>query len=207
MCNQQVQSDIHDLFQSFESEIQEIIQESPSIDTATERITRLVSSKLTTETEGYIVDIYTALTEQIRKEEYFQDPEHLNAFYRLNLRDEMNEKYHFEIDNLDAYCKGIQFREINQLYMTAGAAAGTLAVGGVLKFALSGVVGIPFAIIIAGAIAAALAAFRSVPQKNKKNYELAVKKYLSDLENDVLDWIIEVEGYFQDKVRTLYTQN
>ena len=91
--------------------------------------------------------------------------------------------------------------------MTAGAAAGTLAVGGVLKFALSGVVGIPFAIIIAGAIAAALAAFRSVPQKNKKNYELAVKKYLSDLENDVLDWIIEVEGYFQDKVRTLYTQN
>lgn len=207
MCNQQLEADIHDLFQEFEGEVQEIIRESPSADAATERITRLVSSKLTTETEGYIVDIYTALTAQIRQEEYFQDPEHLNAFYRLNLRDEMNEKYHFEINSLDTYCKGIQFKEINRLYMTAGIAAGTLAVSGVLKFALSGVVGIPFAVIIAGAIGAALATFCAVPQKNRKNFELAVTKYLRDLENDVLAWIVEVEGYFQDKVRSLYTQN
>ena len=88
--------------------------------------------------------------------------------------------------------------------MAAGVAAGTLALGGILKFALSSSIGIPFPIIIAGALVAACAAYFAIPTKNRKDYKKAVDKFLHDLENDILDWFVEVEVYFDRQVRNLY---
>ena len=77
--------------------------------------------------------------------------------------------------------------------------------GGILKFAISGAVNIPFAVIIAGAVAAACAAyFKIVPKKNKKEFRRAVNKFLNDLENDILNWFVDVENFFESRVRTLY---
>ena len=151
-----------------------------------------------------MVDMYACLVEKIKSEEYFKNPENLNAFYRLNLREELNEKYQFNIENIDAYKNGIEYKEINQLYVAAGAAAGTLALGGILKFALSSVIGIPFPVIIAGALVAACAAYFAIPTKNRKDYKKAVDKFMKDLENDILDWFVDVEMYFEQQVRTLY---
>ena len=147
--NEKLKRDIEELFIVIENEAKELIKTTPSFNMATERIMNMVSSKLTTECEGYIYDLYFMLADRIKEEKFFQDTVHLNAFYRLNLKKELNEKYHFEINSLNTYKKGINFKEINKLYASAGAAAGTLAVGGILKYAISGVVTIPFAVLIA----------------------------------------------------------
>lgn len=94
---------------------------------------------------------------------------------------------------------------MNTLYAAVGAAAGTLAVGGLLKLAISGLVNVPFAVIIAGAFAAACVAYVSVPQKNKRDFLQAVNRFLVNLEQEILDWLTEIEIYFEDRVRTLYT--
>ena len=120
------------------------------------------------------------------------------------MREKLNDRYHFEVESLDAYKKGIEFKEVNKLYAAAGATAGTLAVGGILKFAISGLIHIPVAIIIAGAVIAGVAAYFSVPEKNKKVYNRAVNKYLNDMENEILEWLTEVENYFDSQVRSLY---
>ncbi len=204
MYNKELQNEVHSMFIELNKKAKQIIETSNSVQIATERISEAVASVVSAESEGYIVDIYSCLVAKIKEDDYFKDSEHLNAFYRLGLREKLNEKYHFEIETLEAYKKGIEFKEINRLYATAGATAGTFAVGGILKFAISGLLNIPFAIIIAGAIMVGIAAYLTVPQKNKKEYYRAVNKYLNDMENEILDWLAEVERYFDSQVRTIY---
>ena len=204
MYNNELKNEVHKMFSELAEKAKEITETSRTTQIATERISDVVASRVSAESEGYIVDMYTCLVAKIKEDEYFKDSEHLNAFYRLNLREELNEKYHFEVESLDAYKKGIEFKEINRLYAVAGAAAGTLAVGGILKFAISGLINIPIAVIIAGAVAAGVAAYIAVPEKNKKEYNRAVSKYLNDMENEILDWLTEVENYFDSQVRTIY---
>lgn len=204
MYNSELKKEIHIMFQELSVKAKEIVDTSRTSQMATERISEAVASRVTAESEGYIVDMYTCLVAKIKADEYFKDPEHLNAFYRLNLREKLNDRYHFEVESLDAYKKGIEFEEVNKLYAAAGATAGTLAVGGILKFAISGLIHIPVAVIIAGAVIAGVAAYFSVPDKNKKMYKRAVSKYLNDMENEILEWLTEVESYFDSQVRSLY---
>lgn len=143
MYNSDIERQIHALFIELKKKSIKISSEARTNTNATERIMRLVSSTISAEVEGCIVDIYAGLLEKIKQDDYFKNQENLNAFYRLNLRNELNEKFQFNIENIDAYKKGISYKEINQIYVTVGAAAGTLALGGILKFALSSVVGIP----------------------------------------------------------------
>lgn len=204
MYNTELKKEIHIMFQELAVKAKEITDTSRTSQMATEKISKVVSSKVAAESEGYIVDMYTYLVAKIKEDEYFKDPEHLNAFYRLNLREELNNRYHFEVESLDSYKKGIEFKEVNKLYAAAGVAAGTLAVGGILKFAISGLICIPIAVIIAGAVIAGIATYFSVPEKNKKKYNQAVNKFLNDMENEILDWLTEVENYFDSRVRSLY---
>lgn len=204
MYNTELKKEIHIMFQELTVKAKEIADTSRTSQMATERISEAVALRVAAESEGYIVDMYTCLVAKIKEDKYFKDPEHLNAFYRLNLREELNARYHFEVESLDAYKKGIEFKEVNKLYAAAGAAAGTLAVGGILKFAISGLIHIPIAVIIAGAVIAGVAAYFSVPEKNKKKYNRAVNKFLNDMENEILDWLTEVESYFDSQVRSLY---
>lgn len=204
MYNKELEKQLHQLFEELSEKAAQIASEARTNTEATDRIMRLVSSSISAEAEGYMIDMYACLVEKIKSEEYFKNPENLNAFYRLNLREELNEKYQFNIENIDAYKNGIEYKEINQLYVAAGTAAGTLALGGILKFALSSVIGIPFPVIIAGALVAACAAYFAIPTKNRKDYKKAVEKFMKDLENDILDWFVDVEMYFEQQVRTLY---
>lgn len=204
MYNKELERQVHTLFKELKAKSNDIASEAKTNTDATERIMRLVSSTISAEAEGYMVDMYACLVEKIKSEDFFKNPENLNAFYRLNLRDELNEKYQFNIEDIDAYKNGIEYKDINQLYVAAGTAAGTLALGGILKFALSSVINIPFVVVIAGAVVAACAAYFAVPTRNRKEYKKAVDKFLSNLENDILDWFVDVEVYFDEQVRTLY---
>ena len=203
MYNKELELDINSLFCELRKEVEEIIDTSKTYKVASEMIVDIVASKVVTESKGYVIDLYASLVNDIKKDDYFKNPNHLNDFYRLNLREELNEKYNFEITSLDSYKKGIEFDEINNLYATAGAAAGTLAVGGILKFAISGIVNIPFIVIIAGAVGAALVVNKAIIIQNKKEFKIVVDKFLKDMEHEIIDWLNDVADYFQSRVNSL----
>lgn len=206
MFNSELQAHVKAMFRELKHKSNDIIETSPSCEIALNRIMKSVSSTVSAESEGYIAEMYSALASRIKKEEFFQDPVRLDAFYRLNLREELNNKFHFEIDSLDAYKKGIDFKEADRIYYSVGLGAGTFAVGGILKFALAGAVDIPFIVILAGALAVAcIAYFKMVPERNKSGFKRAVEKFLENLENEILDWLVAVEGYLEKQVRTLYS--
>ena len=151
-------------------------------------------------------ELATLLLQNCRRRvgnEYFKDPSHLNRFYRLNLRDELNEKYRFDVDSSMTYKNKIDFEEINRIYATTGATVGSLTLGGILKLVILETINIPIAVIIAGSVCAGVTTYFKVSDKNEKGYRLAVKKYLDDMEKEVLDWLDEVERYFRSRVASL----
>lgn len=204
LYNRELEQQVHKLFQELAAKTDKIILNSRTKAEATERIMRLVSSTISAEAEGYMIDMYACLVNKIKKEDYFKDPKHLNAFYRLNLREQLNQKYQFNIEDIDTYKKGIEYKEIHQLYIAAGTAAGTLAVGSILKFALLGVLKIPFVVIIAGAVAVACTTYSVIPIRKKKEYKKAIDKFMRNLENDILNWFVDIEVYFDEQIRMLY---
>lgn len=204
MYSKELEKQVKVLFEGLKTKAVKIVSESRKNTDATNRIMRLVSSTISAEAEGYIVDMYDCLVKKIKQEDFFKNHENMNAFYRLNLRDELNNKYQFNIENIDAYKNGIEYKEINQLYRAACAAIGTLAVGEILKRTLAGVVNIPFVVVIAGALATACTSYFTLPTRNRKKYIKALDKFMNDLENDILNWFVDVEVYFDNCVRELY---
>lgn len=204
MTSEKIKSEVGELFDKLKDEAFGIIKIYPnSPNNSTKRISNLVATKLSVKSWEYISDMYFYLESEIEKDEFFKDSKHMNRFYRLNLRDELNEKYRFDVDSSMTYKNGVDFEEINKLYVTASAVAGTTALGGILKFAMSGAINIPIALIIAGAVVAGVTAYFKVTEKNKKKYEQAVEEYLDDMEKEVLDWLDEVERYFRSRVASL----
>lgn len=212
MCNIELKNAVHKMFHELSKKANEIAENCGTGDMAINEISKMVSSKVSAESGGYIVDIYANLVAKIEEDDYFKDPEKLNDFYRLNLREQLNEKYNFDIKLKDVYEKGIKFKDINKLYVAAGSAAGTLAVGGILKFAISetietpilGTIWIPISIIIAGAVIVGISSYLICSKKNKQNFHQAINKYLKDMENEILNWLVEIEDYLNRQVRTIY---
>lgn len=203
MYNKELELDINSLFCELRKEVEEIIDTSKTYKVASEMIVDIVASKVVTESKGYVIDLYASLVNDIKKDDYFKNPNHLNDFYRLNLRGDLNNKYNFDIKSLDSYKKGIKFDEINNLYATAGATVGTLTVGGILKYCISGTVNIPLIVIIAGAAVVALGVNKAISIQNKNKFKRVVYKFLKDMESDILNWLDDIEDYFKDRVNSL----
>lgn len=203
MYNIELKNAVHKMFNELSKKANEIAENCTTEDMAINEISKMVSSKVSAESGGYIVDMYANLVAKIKEDDYFKDPKKLNDFYRLNLREQLNAKYNFDI-KLDAYKEGIKFKDINKLYVAACSAAGTLAIGGILKFAISETIGIPISIVIAGAVIVGISSYLICSKKNKQNFHQAINKYLKDMENEILNWLVEIEDYLNSQVRTIY---
>ena len=202
--NKKIKISICEMFDSLEEKANEITDiYSNDLQLATEKISDLVVTTVSVKARNYIVDIYTYLVDEIKQDAYFKDEGHLNAFYRLNLRKEMNEKYQFNIESMLEGKNKINFEEINRIYAATGATVGSLTLGGILKLVMLETINIPIAVIIAGSVCAGVTTYFKVSDKNEKGYRLAVKKYLDDMEKEVLDWLDEVERYFRSRVASL----
>ena len=206
--SKKVKTYIKDLFVEMNEEISEIVSASSSAAIATQSIMEYVSSKIAAASQGYMVDLYGEMSRQTLSEEFFQDPTNANKFYELNMRKRISDAYQFDIQSLDAYSTGIDFKEINRIYATAGAAVGSATVGGILLGTLSGLVDIPLVVIIAGAVLAGVAGAgvtyaKVVPEKNRGNFLRAVNAFMNDLEYELLDWVDEVVKFYNQRVEEL----
>ena len=206
--SEKVKGYIKELFVEMNEEVADIVSTSPSSSVATQSIMEYVSSKIAASSRGYMVDLYSELSKKTLSEEIFQDPANANKFYELNMRQKINDAYQFDVQSLDAYNTGVDFKEINRVYATAGAAVGSAAVGGILLGVLSGVVEIPLVVIIAGAVLAGLAGggvtyAKVVPEKNRAAFSKAVVDFMMGLEVELLSWVDEVVKFYNQKVEEL----
>ena len=208
MFENQVKNYIKELFRELNTEVEDIVETIPDTNLATQHIVELVSSRVTAAVEGYVFDLYSILSKETLKEEIFRDAANANRFYELNLKKQIAEAYQFNILSLESYSTGLDFHEINSTYATATAVAGSAAVGGILLGILHGLIDIPFAVVIAGAVLAGIgggsvAYMKVVPEKNKERFRMAVGRFMKDLEQELLRWVDDVVDFYNKKVADL----
>lgn len=208
MSENKVKNHIKELFEELNTEVTNIVETIPGTDMATQHIMEAVSGRVTAAIEGYVFDLYSLLSKETLKEEIFQDAANANRFYELNLKKQIAEAYQFNIQSLKAYSTSLDFKEINRTYATAAAAVGTAATGGILLGILHGLVHIPFAVVIAGAVLAGIGGgsvtyMKIVPEKNKKGFQTAVNRFMEDLEQELLNWVDDVVNFYNQKVAEL----
>lgn len=203
--SEKVKGYIKEMFLELNEGVTDIVNHSVSPAAAVHTITEVVSSKIAASSEGYMVDLYRELSRKTLSEEVFQNSANANKFYELNMRKRISEAYHFDVQDLKTCDTGIDFKEINRVYASAGVATGSAAVGGILLGALSGLVDLPMVVIIAGAILSgigggAVTYVKIVPEKNKSNLKVAVGKFMRELETELLNWVDAVEGFYHQTV-------
>lgn len=98
-------------------------------------------------------------------------------------------------------------QKANTIYMSLGTAAGTMAVGGILKYALAGMVTIPVWLVVAASLLSGVGTYQMKTRENREAYLNAIDAFLANLEREVIDWLTDIENYYHKQVQSLYTNN
>ncbi|WP_026747387.1 hypothetical protein [Leptotrichia trevisanii] len=191
------EKDIDEIFLDLKKESYEVFNLSSNIDSIIKKIIDKISLDLTIKSKMLITDIYSEMSKRTLASKEFEDIERKSKFYETNIKKEILEKYKFQVTNK------IDYKEANKLYTSLGMAAGTMAIGGILKYVLQNNINIPFIAIICGAIMAFGASYFLKPSANKRNLEKAVDEFLDKTKKEFIAWFHEIEKYYNKRVRDI----
>ncbi|WP_110114920.1 hypothetical protein [Bacillus sp. CGMCC 1.16541] len=198
MYNQVLEKKIEYMFQDIEDKSLRILNKGVPINEVLNQITEIISSETTTKSQNMLMDLYSVLSKQTLESLEFNDPERKNAFYRLNIRKKIFEKYQFDVMDLKTFNVGINVKEINKVYTSVIAATAAISLGGVLKYALYNTINVPFIVIFAGALLAYCGMyFKGTPEINRQKFIKEFNLFLMEMKNEFLDWFSEVERYYK----------
>lgn len=208
MSNTNVKNHISELLLVITQESENMINVAFSAEKVIKDIMNYTSSELTAACHGYISSIYSALSDKTLEEPEFQDTDHANKFFDLELDQKMMATYGVHIKDLPCFAAGIDYQAINRTYTSVAAGVGTATVGGALLGALSGVVNIPVICIVTGTIIAGLTGFgvsyaKVIPDLNNARILAATKAFMSALEAELYHWVDEVTAYYDSQVDEL----
>ena len=195
---------IEDMFAELKVNANEIISINSNFTIASNKIIEIVSSETVTRSKTLITDMYSEMSQYTLSTEVFIDPEMQSKFYEANIRGDVLSKYNFEIDSLNIKKEGLDFKEVSRLYYSIVASAGTITLGGILKFTLSNKQSVPFIMIIAGAVAVfCISYLKIMPERNKNAFIEAIYIFLDDTMKEFLKWFDDIEAYYERRVEEL----
>ncbi|WP_410501811.1 hypothetical protein RIF24_13580 [Exiguobacterium acetylicum] len=197
-------SKVDDIFEELRKQSSEIITIHSDPSTASEMIVEAVSSETIIRSKTLMIDMYAYLSERTLSSSLFSDTERKSLFFEANIRGQILLNYRFESTSIKAFQMGIKYKNINRLYASLAVAAGTTAVGGILKYMLINTVNIPIVIIIAGAVSVFFASFFKItPDLNKTAFHKAVDDFLSETRNEFILWFDEIEIFYNKCIESL----
>lgn len=206
MYSTTIKPKVDKMFSDLDRQAKEIIATSTSMNEAVARATRLVSSEVSTRSKTILSDMLDDLTNALMETEFFTDISKQNAFYRVNLQEEILSKYQFTPSasvNYKEASRTVQALKVGGITFAAGAVVeiGVVLIAGL---SLSSLVPIPVSVLVVASIGAALADYYAIePAKNKKNLALAFDGYLTQAKQQFLNWFDEVEKYFNARVEEI----
>lgn len=192
-----INKNIDNIFSDLKKESYKFFNLSSNIDSVNKKIVDKISLDLTIKSKMLITDLYSEMSKKTLSSKEFEDIERVSKFYETDIKKEILEKYKFKVTNK------IDYKEANKLYTSLGMAAGTMAIGGILKYVLQNNINIPFIVIICGAVMAFGASYFLKPSANKRNLEKAVDEFLDKTKKEFIAWFHEIEEYYNRRVRDI----
>lgn len=206
MYSTTIKPKVDKMFSDLDKQAKAIIASSTSMNDAVTRATRLVSSEVSTRSKTILSDMFDDLTNSLMETEFFADISKQNAFYRVNLQEEILSKYQF------TPTASVNYTEASRTVQALKVGGGTLAAGAAVEIgvvlitglSVSSLVPIPISVLVVASIGAALADYFAIePAKNKKNLAIAFDNYLAQAKQQFLNWFDEVEKYFYARVEEI----
>lgn len=151
-----------------------------------------ISSKITVKSKGIMSSLYTILSKETLEQEIFRKNANANAFYELDLRSKIYEKYNFD----SAY--KIDFNGMSSQFIAGGTAVGTTSMGVALSLSLTQAIIIPIALIVG--VGLYIIIKKHVDNKNKREY---ITQYIRGLKCELLKWFDNIESYYNKEVNKL----
>lgn len=206
MYSESIKGKVDQMFEQLREQTSSIISETATSKEASQKVTMLVSSELSTRSKTILSDMLFNLTDALMETEYFKDITRQNRFTEINLRQEILNKYQFSSDGTLDYKEASE--EIRAL-LTGGA---TLVIGGAVEIGyvlitgleFSSLVPVPIYALVVASIGAALADYFVVePKRSRRAMKAAVNDYLDLSKGEFLGWFDEVENYFNRRVEEI----
>lgn len=195
MYSKKINYKIEKMFNDLRVEANELVSEMTSTSDTINRICQRVSSEMSSRSKTILSDMLFDLNDTLLENPYFTDISQQNKLLELNLRQEILNKYQFEANAI------VNYQEASSIIQAIKVGSGTLAIGVVLKAALSGLIIVPIGVLIMAAFGAAMVNYLVLePNKNKKNLLQAIDKYFSEAQQQLLSWFDEVEHYFNRRI-------
>lgn len=194
------------IFNDLRKKVSSAVAESSTSNEALNKVTRIVSSELTTRSKSILSDMLFDLSDKTMADEFFSDIARQNKFFEINLRQEILSKYQF------APSTTVNYKEASRTVQALKVGGATFVVGGAIEIGVvliaglsfSNLVPIPISVLIVASIGTALADYYAIePTKNKKALTQALDNYLVAAEQQFLNWFDEVEQYFNMRVEEI----
>ena len=189
--------EINEVFSDLKEKLYKLFNLSSNIDIVSKKIIEKTSLELTIESKMLITDMYSEMSKKTLSSKEFKTIERKNRFYELDIQNEILEKYKFQVANK------IDYKEANKLYTSLGMAAGTMALGGILKYVLQNHINIPFIVIICGAVIVFGVSYFLKPSANKRNLEKAIDEFLDKTKKEFIAWFDEIEKYYNKRIKDI----
>lgn len=206
MYSTTIKPKVDTIFNDLRKKVSFAVAESSTSNEALNKVTRIVSSELTTRSKSILSDMLFDLSDKTMADEFFSDIARQNKFFEINLRQEILSKYQF------APSITVNYKEASETVQALKVGGATFVVGGAIEIGVvliaglsfSTLVPIPISVLIVASIGAALADYYAIePAKNKKALKQALDNYLVDAKQQFLNWFDEVEKYFNVRVEEI----
>jgi hypothetical protein len=200
MYSNNIKFKIDKMFNDLSEEIKQIVDESCTLNDAVNQVSHCVSSEIESRSKTMLSDMLFYLNNSVLDDVFFADNiARQNDFLSRNFPQEILSKYQFSIT------AKVDYQEASQALEAAKIGAGGLAIGGACAIgsvligglSLSSFVPIPIGILFTAAFGAAMGDYFFIePNRNKKQFFLAIDKYLSEAKKQYINWFNEIENYF-----------
>ena len=207
MYSMKIRPKVDKMFDDLRTRIDETIAESSSVKEAAGKIAQLVGSETASRSKTILSDMLFDLNDELMKTSFFSDVAKQNKFREINLRQEILGKYQFTSSPT------VDFEEASQVVRSlkiAGSTALTVGVVGVGVILIQGLsvtslaAPIPIGILVFATLGAVLVDYLAVsPNRSKKGFSEAVKNYLTEVQQQLLNWFDEVERYFNNRAEEI----
>ena len=206
MYSEAIKPKVNNLFDDLRKKVTTIVSESASSNEAVNKVSKLVSSELTTRSKSILSDMLFELSDALMETEFFTDISRQNKLFEINLRQEILNKYQFTPST------SVDFKEASREIQALKVGVATFAVGGAIEvgvvliagLSLSNLVPIPISALVIASIGAAVADYYAIePVRTKKALALALDNYLVQAKDQFLGWFDEVEVFFNKRVEEI----
>lgn len=203
MYSKKISAKVDTMFEELNKKVEVLVIESSTSSEAIEKVTRIVSSELTTRSKSIMSDMLFDLSDELMETEFFKDISRQNQFSSINLRQEILSKYKFTPSTT------VDFKKASRTIESLAIGGSVLAIGGVVEvgtvlvkgLSFTSLVPIPIGVLLVASIGATLANYYALsPKRSKTQMINAIDGYLIQAKEQFLNWFDEVEKYFNMRV-------